>query len=177
MLARCGGAADEEGNFEAEPFHFRCHAHHLVEGWGDETARADEVDLLFFGGFEDPFRRDRKGIWSEAIDELQRGRSLDDNPALIAKTGEVYAASGRRDEALKTLQELNKMSEVRYVDGYHFAAVYTALGENEIAFDWLEKAFEERSNGLIFLKVDPVFDPLRDDPRFQDLPRRMNLPE
>jgi tetratricopeptide (TPR) repeat protein len=119
----------------------------------------------------------QKGLWTEAIDELRQALETDRNPALVAKMGEAYAVSGKRTEALEAIRTLQEMSETRYVDGYHFATVYAGLGEKDQALEWLFKAFEARSNSLILLNVDPVFDSLRSDPRFQDLLRRMNFPE
>jgi hypothetical protein len=63
-----------------------------------------------------------------------------------------------------------------YVPSYYVAAIHLALGDKEQAVSRLEKAFEEHSHWLAYLKVDPVLDPLRSDPRFQDLLRRMNFP-
>jgi len=71
---------------------------------------------------------------------------------------------------------LRELSKRRYVSAYGIAQIYTALGDFDHAWAWLEKAFEERSFQLIWLKVDPTIDALRSDPRFQDLLRRMNFP-
>ncbi len=67
------------------------------------------------------------------------------------------------------------MSKRRYISPYLFAVVYVGLGDKEQAFAWLEKAYQDRSFWLIWLKVEPRFDSLRDDPRFQDLLRRIGL--
>jgi hypothetical protein len=75
------------------------------------------------------------------------------------------------------LAELTRISERAYVDGYHFATVHLALGDHEKAIDALEQAFDEHSASVGFLKVDPALDPLRGEPRFEDLLRRMNFPE
>ena len=91
--------------------------------------------------------------------------------------GHAYAMAGKRGEALKMLEELKQLSNRRYVPPSGMATVYVGLGEKDQAFEWLEKAYEERDRWLVFLKVDASLDPLRSDPRFQDLLRRMNLPE
>ena len=83
---------------------------------------------------------------------------------------------GRRGEALKVLEELTNLSERGYVDGYHLATAHLGLGDHEKAIDWLEYAFDEGSISVAFLGVDPVWDPLRSEPRFQNLLRRMNFP-
>ena len=93
-----------------------------------------------------------------------------------AALGRAYAVAGKRDEALKMLNELKERAKRSYVSPVGIAIIYVGLGEKEQAFSWLEKAYEDRSTWLIFLKVEPRFDPLRSDPRFQSLLRRMNFP-
>ncbi|MDQ3710608.1 MAG: hypothetical protein M3388_00075 [Acidobacteriota bacterium] len=80
-----------------------------------------------------------------------------------------------RDKANKILDELREMSKQRYVSPYLFAVVYVGLGDKEQAFAWLEKAYHERTFFLIWLKVEPRFDSLRDDARYKDLLRRIGL--
>ena len=84
--------------------------------------------------------------------------------------------AGKRDEAQKVLDELKGLSEQRYVSPVDMAIMYTGQAEKDQAFEWLEKAYEERPGELVYLKVDPRFDSLRSDPRFQDLVRRLGLP-
>ena len=74
------------------------------------------------------------------------------------------------------LEQLRAASKQRYVHALSFAIVYVGLGEKEQAFLWLEKAYVERTNSLAYLKVDATWDPLRSDPRFADLVRRIGLP-
>ena len=94
---------------------------------------------------------------------------------MIAALGHAYARAGKRNQANGILDELQKLSAVRYVSSYEFAAIYVALGEREQAFQRLERAYKERSFHLINLKVRPDFAPLRPDPRFRDLVRRIGL--
>lgn len=91
--------------------------------------------------------------------------------------GYAYAKAGRRVEAQKVLDQLNALSEHKYVPATSRAGIYAGLGENDKAFEWLEKAYEDRALGAGFgtIKGDPVFDPLPSDPRFAGLLRRMNL--
>jgi len=89
----------------------------------------------------------------------------------------VHARLGERSQALRILDELKGASKQKYVSAYSFAVIYLGLGEKDQAFAWLEKAYEERSFLLPYLKVDPIWDPLRSDPRFADLLRRMGLPQ
>jgi adenylate cyclase len=90
--------------------------------------------------------------------------------------GYAYARIGQKDKAMETLNELNQLASRRFVSPYHQALVYLGLRENSQAIDWLEKAYEGRSPWLTWLKVEPMFDPLRSDPRFQALYQKMNFP-
>ncbi len=85
----------------------------------------------------------------------------------------------REDEnqALEILGEYEREEKRSYVSPYNIAAVYVGLNERDKALEYLEKAFEERTCALAFVKVEPLWDPIRPDPRFQDLLRRMNFPE
>jgi hypothetical protein len=87
----------------------------------------------------------------------------------------AYAVSGRQCEARKILDLLKGLSRRRYVMPYHLANIYTALGDKDQAFAWLQKAYDERDDRLMFLKVDPFWDSLRSDPRFSNLVRIIGL--
>ena len=118
-----------------------------------------------------------KSMFEESIAEFQKAITLSGGKTRFkAFLGNAYAASQRRGEALKLLHELQEFPTQRYVSSYDIATIYIGLGEKERAFEWLGKAYEERSCFLLWLKVDPIFDTLRSDPRFQDLLRRMNIP-
>jgi hypothetical protein len=82
---------------------------------------------------------------------------------------------GNRAEAHMAVQKLTGLSDQSVVS-YSVAVVYAGLGEKDRAFEWLERAYKGHDNDMSFLKVDPPLDPLRSDPRFQDLLRRMNFP-
>jgi tetratricopeptide (TPR) repeat protein len=97
------------------------------------------------------------------------------NPQLIGALGHAYALAGERDKALKALAELRARSKQSYISPSWSAIIYVGLGDKEQAFAWLEKAFQDRSSLLIWLKVEPLFDPLREEPRFQDLRRRVGV--
>jgi TolB-like protein/Tfp pilus assembly protein PilF len=119
-----------------------------------------------------------RGMLQEAIATLEKAVALSgEHPGVKAALGLVYAKAGRKGEALKILEELKQLSTGRYVPLLRIDHIYIGLGENDLALEWLEKAYEERDSALIWIKVDPVYDSLRDDPRFQDLLRRMNFPE
>lgn len=114
---------------------------------------------------------------AEAIVEMQKALTAsEDNAWIIADLGYVYAVAGKRREAYKALKDLTEISKRKYVSAYLVAVVYAGLGEQELAFRWLSRALEERSDLLVSLKVDPYFASLRPDPRFQTLLRRVGLP-
>jgi tetratricopeptide (TPR) repeat protein len=121
----------------------------------------------------EPYAQQKK--YEEAITELRKARQLDDTPIMLALLGQVYAAAGRRSEAQQIVDELKQLAKHSYVDPYFLAEIYTALGEQAQALQELEKAYQERSSWLIWLKVEPKFDSLRADPRFTDLLRRVGL--
>jgi serine/threonine-protein kinase len=119
-----------------------------------------------------------QGKFNEAIAEFQKAIPLSgDSPDEPAELARAYALAGRRDEALKIIGELNKLSEHKHVSPTGIAAIYGALGDKNQAFAFLNKAFDERDFVLIMLKVEPMLDPLRSDPRFAELVRRIGLPE
>jgi tetratricopeptide (TPR) repeat protein len=92
-----------------------------------------------------------------------------------AHLGYAYALAGKSEEARQMLAELEEMAKEKYVSAYYFAIIYLGLGEHDEMFNWLERAFDERAGFLAFIKVEPMFDPLRSDSRFKDLLGRMNL--
>src|SRR6266498_3205988 len=118
-----------------------------------------------------------KGSLHEAMTEYQNARALNDDPTVLALMGRAYAASGKRDEASRTLDQLKEIAKHRYVPAYAFALLYAGLGEKDQAFQWLERGYQDRAFDMPYLKVDPLIDSLRSDPRFEDLLRRVGLPQ
>ncbi len=117
-----------------------------------------------------------KGMYREALAELEKDKALTHgHPRSLAYMGNILARSGERSRALQVLEELKGVSKQKYAYSLSFARIYAGLGDKEQAFAWLEKGYEERSTPLYFLKVDPIWDPLRSDPRFNDLLRRIGL--
>jgi TolB-like protein/DNA-binding winged helix-turn-helix (wHTH) protein/Tfp pilus assembly protein PilF len=110
-----------------------------------------------------------KGMYEEAIAELKKAN------AGRAQVAYAYAVAGKRDEALKILDELKELSKQRYVSPFDFALIYMGLGDKDQAFEWLNKTYDENPYRISFLKVNSRFDSLRSDPRFTDLLRRMKL--
>jgi tetratricopeptide (TPR) repeat protein len=118
-----------------------------------------------------------KGMHDAAISECEKviaiaGRT----PTAIGALGITYARAGRRDEARKILSELQVMQEHGYVPAYIFAQMYNGIGNRRAAFEWLEKAFEERSYATVFLKVTDDFDEsFRQDERFREILRQLKV--
>ena len=119
----------------------------------------------------------QKRDFATAFTELQKARSLEDKPWIIGTLGYAYAVAGDSKRAQAVLKELDQLSQHRRVTPYWFAMIYMALGEKNPAFQWLDRCYEERSPWLGWLKTDPALDPLRSDPRFADLLRRIGLPQ
>ena len=91
-------------------------------------------------------------------------------PGMLGLLGNAYAAAGRKDEAIKIRDELETISKQRYVSAYSFALVYLGLGDRDEAIRRLQKSYEDRAGeSLRFIRVDPLLDPLRGDPRFEAL--------
>ncbi len=98
-------------------------------------------------------------------------------PPLQSALGHAYALAGKTSQARKLVRELEERSKHEYVPPHLIARVYAGLGEKDESLEWLEKAYEERVGDLVFVKVDPAYDPLHSDSRFRDLLRRMGFPE
>jgi len=114
----------------------------------------------------------QKGMLREALAEFRVISTSDaPDPGLIS----AYAATGDRKEALRLLGRLKQESKREYVSPYYLARACTALGEKEEALGWLQKGVDTYAGGMDRLKVEPAFDPLRSDPHFQELLRRMNF--
>jgi tetratricopeptide (TPR) repeat protein len=113
----------------------------------------------------------------EAIAEFERAVELSQrHPTYLGDLGYAYAFTGRRDDAVKTLEELMGLSSHRYVGARSIAEIYLGLGDADQAFDWLNKAFEQRNGWLIHIRENPRYDAVRNDPRYQSLVRRMSFP-
>jgi TolB-like protein/DNA-binding winged helix-turn-helix (wHTH) protein/Tfp pilus assembly protein PilF len=120
---------------------------------------------------------EQKGQYDLALQELQRAVEIShSSPLMVSALAHAYALSGNQSEARKLLAQLDAQSKKQYVSPFYVAIVYLGLGKNELAMNWLQKAYADRSNGLVFLKVEPELDPLRSDPRFISLLRKLNFP-
>jgi len=99
----------------------------------------------------------------------------DRSPGILGGLVSAYAHAGRRANALRVLAELKKRKQTGLVPAAAFVNAYLGLGEYDQAFSWLEQGYKEHSQILLLLKVHPFFDPIREDPRFKDLVRRVGL--
>jgi len=119
-----------------------------------------------------------KGQYQQAIDfEQQVPKDLPARWTAVMVLAHVYAKMGNRSECEKAINELEEIGKTRYIRRYYLASIYATLGDKDKAFAELEKAFADRDSFLPRVKEDPFMDPLRDDPRFKAMLKRMDLPE
>ncbi len=119
-----------------------------------------------------------KGMYRDALPYVEKAVELNPHNAMSrAYLGYVYGSMGNRAKALGIVDELTAASKERFTPALSFAVVYTGLGQKDLAFAWLDKAYEERFNRLAYLKREPVWDRLRSDSRFEGILRRIGLPE
>ena len=117
---------------------------------------------------------DAKGARDAAIVECQKARALNDDPSVLGVLARAYGLSGNKMEAEKILDQLKKLSQERYVSAYSFALTYLGLGDKEEALRWLEQSYQDRAGSDIgYIRVDPLLDPLRGDPRFEALAEKI----
>jgi tetratricopeptide (TPR) repeat protein len=118
------------------------------------------------------------GQLNEAVTEYKKAAALNDDSLVLGLLAQGYAKLGQRDEALKTLEQLQQTATRRYVWNYTFALVHIALGENDKAIDFLERDYREHADyELALIKVDPMLDSLRGDPRFEALVSKIFAPK
>src|SRR5271165_250700 len=119
-----------------------------------------------------------QGCNREALPDLQKCLEVSRGGApALALLGYVHARLGERDQALRMLDQLEALSKRSFVTAFFIALVYAGLEDKDQAFLWLEKACEEQFNRLAYLKVEALWDPLRSDPRFAELLRRVRIPQ
>lgn len=118
----------------------------------------------------------QKGMHRQAREAFQKILALSpESPAVLSLLGHEYGISGAKSEAEQTLAKLKEISRRRYVPAVYIALVYTGLGDKQHAFEWLQKAYAERCEYLVYLPTEPLADPLRGDPRFQQLLDQLGL--
>ena len=156
----------------AAPFYFARRYEQAIE----QFQRTLEMDQSFWPAhYLLGWVYEERGEFSKAIEEFQRAKKLDDTPMISAGLGYAYAGAGKLNASQKVLDELKGLSKKRYVSPYFIAIVHAGRGEKDEAFEWLEKASDDRSEMLAWLKVAPELDRLRPDPRFASLMRRVGF--
>jgi len=120
---------------------------------------------------------EQKHMYPEALREMAHGEELlKGNVVIESDIARLYAVSGNRAQAETVITDLKRLSRRKYVNSFEIAIIYVGLGQKNEAFGWLEKAYRERSDLLVYLKVDPRLDSIRADPRFVNLVRRVGIP-
>ncbi|HEX8652576.1 MAG TPA: protein kinase [Pyrinomonadaceae bacterium] len=119
---------------------------------------------------------EQKGMHKEAVEEFRKAIEGSSGSALMkAEYAHALALSGQTSKAQAELDGLKEIAKQRYFSAYHIAAIYAALDDKDRAFEWLEKAYRDHADWMVFLNVDPRFDSLHSDPRFANLRRRINF--
>jgi len=113
--------------------------------------------------------------WQDAIDAIHKGSYVDDSAEMLSVLGIAYAKMGQRQEAENCLAKMRALTPQRYVAPASMGLIHLALGQRDVALDLLEKGYEDHSWWMQFLKVDPRFDELRGDARFERLLKRLGL--
>jgi Flp pilus assembly protein TadD len=150
---------------------------HLYDESVRQSRRTLELDPNFaVAHYELGQALEQKHMHAEAIAEFQRAIELSGHTAAFdSNLAYVYAVSGRKEEATRILKDLEARQDQNASAAANIALIYVGLGEHDLAMDWLNKAYEARFNPSILLR--PIFDTLRSDARFQDLLRRIGLPQ
>jgi TolB-like protein/Tfp pilus assembly protein PilF len=119
---------------------------------------------------------EQRGSYKEAIEHYKTGFALSGGAIFAsARLAHAYGASGNRHEAERILDELLRLSKQRYIPAVYVASIYEALGDDNHLMEWVEKAYQERSDYLIYLRTEPSFDKMRFDPRFIRVLRQVGL--
>jgi tetratricopeptide (TPR) repeat protein len=164
---------------ELDPLNFKTRG---VVGYVTYASRQYDLAIEQFSSLGDDFGlgwayREKK-MYPEAIAALERSLSRSGRQDLpLATLAGVYGLAGRRGEALKLIDELKARARLHYVPGSLFVDAYIGLGEKDEAMTWLERAYEEHDQWMVYINAYPGWDPLRSEPRFQALVRRMNFPQ
>jgi len=143
----------------------------------EQCRKAVEIDPNFWPAYSSCFGPSYEGMGNhgQALKAFEKGVAIEPEPYPRAFLGVEYAKSGNREQARKVLEQINRLPAQTYVAPCLPASVYVALGENNTALDLLEKAYHERSSCLVFMKFAPEWDPVRSDPRFIDLLKKVGL--
>jgi serine/threonine protein kinase/Tfp pilus assembly protein PilF len=116
-----------------------------------------------------------KGKFKQAVAEIEKAAAASPDTETLAALGQAYAVSGNRAEATRLLDQLAALSSHKYIPSFFLARIYVGLGEKDLALEYFEKAYDERYGMLAYLKLEPAFDSLQSDPRFQALMERVGI--
>ncbi len=144
----------------------------------EECEKAEQLDPKYFMlHFIAGRAHMRLNNYAKAISHLKLARTgTGEMPLMDAALGLAYAVSGKKGLTAKLAEQFKAAAKTRYIPPTYFGMLFAGLGDKDKALEWLEKAFEERADGLTWLNVEPMLDELRPDPKFQDLVRRIGLP-
>ena len=143
----------------------------------EQLRRAIEMDGSFFRAhlfLARAYEQKKMYIQARAAYEKARELEVDSNESIVM-LGHLAAVSGNKAEAFSAIESLADLYKQKRVSAYDLAIIYAGLNQNGAALDWIEKAYQERTGGVLMLKSEPIFDNLRAEPRYRDLLRRMNL--
>jgi TolB-like protein len=142
----------------------------------DECEKAEQLDQQYFMlHFIAGRAHMRLNNYAKAIQHLKTAIGTGDMPLMEAALGLAYAVSGKKGLTAKLAEQFKAAARKRYIPPTYFGMLFAGLGDRDKALEWLEKAFQERADGLTWLNVEPMLDEVRNDPRFQDLIRRIGL--
>jgi TolB-like protein len=170
---------------QAEPYSLIIHS---VKGWVaylahryDDAVAASRQALELDANFSPAhcylgLAYEAKGMYPEAIRELQKFARVSDRPFELGALAHAYAVAGRREEARQLITDFQRRALSGYFPAWYMAIAYAGMGDRDQAFQWLEKAYQERCPWLIHLRAEPRLESLHDDPRFDSLARRIGLP-
>jgi tetratricopeptide (TPR) repeat protein len=156
--------------------------HHWMAREYDEAAEQSRTTLgiqsdYIWAPFYIGLAFEQKGSLREAVNQFERAVALSaGNTVTMAALGHGYARAGQKAEARDVLAKLIEQADRRHVMTYEIAVIYVALGQTDDAFAWLQRAVEERSGWLAYLKLEPRLDPIRSDSRFAELMAQVGSP-
>jgi serine/threonine-protein kinase len=155
------------------------HFSHRYDEAIDQCLRTLELNPQFPGAYFDVgISYTAKGMYPEAIAAAKKLGKLSRDPKRgLIELAWVYGRMGKRDKAMKCLEKLKELSRTEDLPRLPLAVVYIGLGDFEKAFDLIEEGYTARDTNLLYIRCEPAFDPLREDPRFQNLLGRMDLSE
>jgi serine/threonine protein kinase/Flp pilus assembly protein TadD len=159
--------------YYAGVFHYRRdYDRSLVECQKALELDPDDIELHVVRGLN----YEQKGMFEQAIAELERARELSgNNPLILGPLGSCYGGSGQKARAMQLIAELDRVAQQTYVPPITWAMIYLGMKEKDQAFDWLEKAAEARDVLLCYLGAGPIYDSIRNDPRYGELLKRLGL--